>query len=373
MINPQKARLLRVPAGLRWPTVNSGCAHTDPLSSITITRSAIRYLTRSRARPRRGKTRRRRRIAVFVLTLALALLAMTAAVTTTTVATASASSPDDLASAPITAPGGAPTAPGDDPGGAPGGVPAVAPFGSEASALPAALGSGRSIPPASGPVASPIAGPRAASATGSLALPVNGLVAGSASPPGKPGSSDPANPSPGRPILAGPANASPGESAPADPPGVTGPTGHFSWPLSPPHPVLRPFQAPATPYGPGHRGVDLGGSVGEPVFAAGDGLVLYAGSLFNCGLISIEHPGGLRTTYTPVVPSVRVGQEVARRQQIGTLLAAQPGCPEEVGNNGTGPPVFLYWGVHRDRTYLDPLRLVETGEIRLLPWPGDGQ
>jgi len=135
--------------------------------------------------------------------------------------------------------------------------------------------------------------------------------------------------------------------------------------------VLRPFQPPATPYGPGHRGVDLGGSVGEPVFAAGDGLVLYAGPLFGCDLISIEHPGGLRTTYTPVSPTVRVGQEVRRRQVIGALLAAQPGCPEEVGNDGSGPPVFLYWGVHRDRNYLDPLRLVETGEIRLLPWPGD--
>jgi murein DD-endopeptidase MepM/ murein hydrolase activator NlpD len=159
---------------------------------------------------------------------------------------------------------------------------------------------------------------------------------------------------------------------PATSPNPTGPTGRFSWPLPAPHPVLRPFEPPSTPYGPGHRGVDLGGSVGEPVFAAADGLVLYAGSLFDCDLISIEHPGGLRTTYTPVIPSVHVGQEVGRRQQIGTLLAAQPGCPEEVGNNGTGPPVFLYWGVHRDRIYLDPLRLVETGEVRLLPWPGDG-
>jgi murein DD-endopeptidase MepM/ murein hydrolase activator NlpD len=258
MINPRVPRLLRIPAELRWPTVNSGCAHTDPLARITITRSAIRHLARARDRPwwclsrsspsRRLLSRRRRRRALLAI-LTCALLAFTAAITATT---ASASAPDAAAS-------------------------------------------------------------------------------------------------------------------------PSGPTARFSWPLAPPHPVLRRFEPPATPYGPGHRGVDLGGSVGEAVFAAGDGLVLYAGSLFNCGLISIEHPGGLRTTYTPVVPSVHVAQEVARRQQIGTLLAAQPGCPEEVGNDGTGPPVFLYWGVHQDRDYLDPLRLVETGEIRLLPWPGDGQ
>ena len=265
MINPLSPRLLPDPSVLRWPTVNSGCAHTDPLQSITITRSAIRYLTRHPHHPRDpphhrllrrpglgrpGPARRRR------LTVALLALALLTAAATITATTASASSP---------------------------GTP----------------------PPPSGPS------------------------------------------------------------------GLTGPITRFSWPLPPPHPVLRPFQPPSTPYGPGHRGVDLGGSVGEPVFAAGDGLVLYAGSLFNCELISIEHPGGLRTTYTPVVPAVHVGQEVTRREQIGTLLAAEPGCPEEVGNTGTGPPVFLYWGVHRDRDYLDPLRLVETGEIRLLPWPGD--
>jgi murein DD-endopeptidase MepM/ murein hydrolase activator NlpD len=223
------------------------------------------------------------------------------------------------------------------------------------SASTASASSGDATPPstASGPA-------------GDADLPATPPAAG---PPGTPApalTGSPAMPS------ATPSGA-PDPAAPPAPPGLAGPTTHFSWPLPPPHPVLRPFQPPATPYGPGHRGVDLGGSVGEPVLAAGDGLVLYAGSLFNCELISIEHPGGLRTTYTPVVPSVHVGQEVSRQQQIGTLLAAQPGCPEEVGNNGTGPPVFLYWGVHRDRNYLDPLRLVDTGEVRLLPWPGDGQ
>jgi murein DD-endopeptidase MepM/ murein hydrolase activator NlpD len=109
--------------------------------------------------------------------------------------------------------------------------------------------------------------------------------------------------------------------------------------------------------------VDLGGQVGEPVLAAGDGLVLYAGPLADRSLVSIEHAGGLRTTYEPVSPVVRVGQTVRRGQVIGELMAGHPGCP------ATAPTVCLHWGAHRQAVYLDPLRLVESGHVRLLPWP----
>jgi murein DD-endopeptidase MepM/ murein hydrolase activator NlpD len=143
------------------------------------------------------------------------------------------------------------------------------------------------------------------------------------------------------------------------PPGVE----RFHWPLAPPHPVLRPFQPPSTPYGPGHRGVDLGGQVGEPVLAAGSGLVLYAGPLADRSLVSIEHEGGLRTTYEPIQPSVRVGQYVRQGQVIGVLMGGHTGCP------ATAPTVCLHWGAHRQQVYLDPLRLVESGRVRLLPWP----
>jgi murein DD-endopeptidase MepM/ murein hydrolase activator NlpD len=140
-------------------------------------------------------------------------------------------------------------------------------------------------------------------------------------------------------------------------------TERFHWPLAPPHPVLRGFQPPSTPWGPGHRGVDLGGRSAEPVLAAGGGLVLYAGPLADRSLVSIEHPGGLRTTYEPIRPTVRVGDHVRRGQVIGTLLPGHPGCPAKP------PTVCLHWGVHRDAVYLDPLRLVESGHVRLLPWP----
>jgi murein DD-endopeptidase MepM/ murein hydrolase activator NlpD len=141
----------------------------------------------------------------------------------------------------------------------------------------------------------------------------------------------------------------------------------YSWPLAPPHAVLRPFQPPATRFGPGHRGVDLDGSVGSPVYAAGDGMVLYAGRINDRTLVSVEHSGGLRTTYEPIVPGVQVGQQVLRGELIGHLQAGHAPC----GVAFDGLRACLHWGARMGDVYLDPLRLVGVGSVRLLPWdPG---
>jgi murein DD-endopeptidase MepM/ murein hydrolase activator NlpD len=135
----------------------------------------------------------------------------------------------------------------------------------------------------------------------------------------------------------------------------------FTWPLEP-HKIARPFQAPTNAFGPGHRGVDLIGDVDQPVLAAGSGVVRYAGRVVDRDVVSLEHPGGLRTTYEPVAATVTVGQQVTRGQQIGGLRLGHPACgvPE--------PKACLHWGARRQREYLDPLRLLGEGKVRLLPW-----
>jgi murein DD-endopeptidase MepM/ murein hydrolase activator NlpD len=70
------------------------------------------------------------------------------------------------------------------------------------------------------------------------------------------------------------------------------------------------FDAPSPNWHRGHRGVDLAGESGQPVYAAAAGTVVFAGELAGRSLVSIAHPGGLRTSYEPVQPSVRVGQLV---------------------------------------------------------------
>lgn len=139
------------------------------------------------------------------------------------------------------------------------------------------------------------------------------------------------------------------------------PSAGYSWPLSPAPAVLRPFQPPMHPYGPGHRGVDLAGSAGQQVLAAADGVVVFAAPLAGRGVVSVQHADGLRSTYEPVTAVVTAGAAVRRGQLLGHL---------EPGHASCAPAVCLHWGVRRDEEYLDPLRLMAGGRVRLLPWDG---
>ena len=94
----------------------------------------------------------------------------------------------------------------------------------------------------------------------------------------------------------------------------------FDWPLRPRPAVVRAFDAPTPDWKRGHRGVDLAGSPGQSVLAAGPGTVVFAGELAGRPVVSIGHPGGLRTSYEPVRPSVRVGQLVTAGTVLGELL-----------------------------------------------------
>ncbi|QUQ71516.1 M23 family metallopeptidase [Kutzneria sp. CA-103260] len=140
-------------------------------------------------------------------------------------------------------------------------------------------------------------------------------------------------------------------------------TTRYDWPLAPPHPVLRPFQRPSSPYGPGHRGVDLGADAGQPVLAAADGVVSFAGSVATRGVVAVAHAGGLRTTYEPVQPEVTAGQRVRRGEEVGRLM---PG--HEEGAAACLRSACLHWGALRGNEYLDPLGLLSTQRVRLLPW-----
>jgi murein DD-endopeptidase MepM/ murein hydrolase activator NlpD len=160
----------------------------------------------------------------------------------------------------------------------------------------------------------------------------------------------------GRPAPA--AAGSSGRPAPAAA-GIAAPVSEFGWPLLPVPVVSRPFQPPSMPYGPGHRGADLVGAPGQTVVAAGAGVVVYAGLLADRGVVSVDHTGGLRTTYEPLAVTVRAGQVVVRGDALGTLAAGHLGC---------AAPACLHWGLRRGREYLDPLLLVRPAHVRLLPW-----
>ncbi|BEP16535.1 hypothetical protein acdb102_48460 [Acidothermaceae bacterium B102] len=137
------------------------------------------------------------------------------------------------------------------------------------------------------------------------------------------------------------------------------PPGGWRWPITGTPVVSRPFQPPPHPWSAGHRGVDLAAAPDATVLAAGSGVVSFAGYLAGVGVVAVRHPGGLRTTYEPVVPGVTVGMAVAAGDPIGRLLPGHGEC---------GPGRWcLHWGLLRGSVYLDPLTLVRRGPVRLLP------
>jgi murein DD-endopeptidase MepM/ murein hydrolase activator NlpD len=153
-----------------------------------------------------------------------------------------------------------------------------------------------------------------------------------------------------------PRPAPPPTPPPGSAPAQTVPVG--VWPLQPQPEVVAPFDPPTSPYGPGHRGVDLLGSPGQEVHAALPGTVTYAGRLAGRGVVVVDH-GATRTTYQPVAASLTVGATVAAGAVLGAL---------ELPGSHCFPRACLHWGwILGAETYLDPLLLVGLGPVRLLP------
>jgi murein DD-endopeptidase MepM/ murein hydrolase activator NlpD len=136
----------------------------------------------------------------------------------------------------------------------------------------------------------------------------------------------------------------------------------LEWPLRPRPSVVRTFDAPSPNWHSGHRGVDLAAMPGQAVQAAGRGTVVFAGDLAGRPVVSIAHPGGLRTSYEPVQPSVRAGQRVDAGTAIGVLQAGHPGCPAQACLHWGA-----MWGPASRADYVDPLGLLATTPIRLKP------
>jgi len=130
----------------------------------------------------------------------------------------------------------------------------------------------------------------------------------------------------------------------------------LDWPLRPPPAVVRGYDAPSPDWNPGHRGVDLAGTPGQRVYAAGPATVVFAGLLAGRPVVSLAHPGGLRTSYEPV----RTAETV-----IGELAAGHAGCRAAACLHWGA-----MWGPASGAHYVDPLGLLRSTPIRLKPLNG---
>ena len=139
-------------------------------------------------------------------------------------------------------------------------------------------------------------------------------------------------------------------------------SGRLGWPLQPRPQVVAEFDAPSPNWLRGHRGVDLAATAGQLVYAAGPGTVVFAGELAGRPLVSIAHPGGLRTSYEPVRSVVRPGQAVQRGTVIGDLKPGHPGCTASACLHWGA-----MWGPAARADYVDPLGLLASTPVRLKP------
>ena len=138
--------------------------------------------------------------------------------------------------------------------------------------------------------------------------------------------------------------------------------GGWTWPVV--GPVIQAFDPPDTPYGSGHRGIDVAAEVGTTIVAPADGTVTFAGPIGGYLFVTIDHGGGLSSTYSWLSAKlVRKGDRVLQDQPIALTGWGHPGAPIP----------HLHLGVKLDGAYVDPLSYLGpvslASFVRLAPFP----
>ena len=123
--------------------------------------------------------------------------------------------------------------------------------------------------------------------------------------------------------------------------------------------VARLFDRPDAPWAAGHRGIDLPATPGEDVVSPGAGVVAFAGTVVDRGVVTVDHGGGLVSSVEPVTASEAVGDRVEAGDPLG-VVSGEPGhC---------APRTCVHWGVRFQGEYVNPLDvLAGYGRIVLLP------
>ena len=133
------------------------------------------------------------------------------------------------------------------------------------------------------------------------------------------------------------------------------PTG-WTWPVREVG-IQRGYLAPAEPYGPGHRGIDLLSSPRQQILAPSEGVISFAGVVARVPVVSIDHGNGWVTSFEPAITALTRGSRVQAGQPIGLVATGIAHC------------ACLHFGARFNGQYISPLLLIgEVPPAVLLPW-----
>jgi murein DD-endopeptidase MepM/ murein hydrolase activator NlpD len=138
-------------------------------------------------------------------------------------------------------------------------------------------------------------------------------------------------------------------------PADAAPTG-WQWPLDEAKQVSRPFVAPVSEFGPGHRGIDIPAVVGSDIVAPAWVRVVFTGRVVDRDVVTVDAGDGWLVSFDGATAIVAEGQRLAPGIRLATV-ADNPHC------------ACVHVGLRHAGAYLNPLLV--WGQIPhavLLPW-----
>lgn len=127
-------------------------------------------------------------------------------------------------------------------------------------------------------------------------------------------------------------------------------------PLGPPLRISAPYDLANGPFQAGHRGIDFPAATSAQVTSPTDGVVSFVGTVVDRPVLSINVDDHTVVSFEPITSSLRVGDEVARGDPLGTV-ATGGHCRSEC----------LHLGARVNGAYVNPMRFL-VGRAVLVPW-----
>lgn len=144
-----------------------------------------------------------------------------------------------------------------------------------------------------------------------------------------------------------------GAGAAAEAPARTRP--HWDWPIAPAA-TVRPYVAPDTPYGRGHRGIDLVATAGTVLRMPFDGQVSFVGRVVDRTVVTVTDGSEWSLSMEAVESNLSIGDRISRGSVLGHVTVG-PHC------------TCLHVGVRWRGMYVNPLLVFDSiPRAILLPW-----